>query len=472
MRILLSTLLLCLFINLNGQVALIKVKCRVVDALSSTPVSLATVTNMNGYNKTSAITDYSGTCWLDLPQGKQNLQIEHLGYAPLSIEVIVNDKVTGEFNFTLYELSYNMDDIIVYGNQNKTKNIIRNVVANFSAKLVSTIYQSSGFVRKTRTKDNLYVFYGDAEIDHINGGYASVGHAYNISKAKNIRISDQDISLSTFNSESFTNFGGSLLSYDQILLPLLLNDSFDFFVIDNPTEKLGRNCIEINYRRIPEKWRVQKGRFLMYDERYQYGKIVIDTLNHEVLQIINQGERINPELGLPENFYSASEFIKKDGLLFLKNTHIVSAYEELSLNGIDIHQIVTTSHIDFNSFTINNLSPDEIKNRYQCDVSVDNRFGTNSLAFYGKKPSCDKLAKYSPAFWATTSFNKIDSSIRAAIEKLSGRPLEEQFANNTELLISERMIQLGFKSFQGHAKTIFKKRLKEVKRDKFINDCN
>ena len=71
MRILLSALLLCLFINLNGQVELIKVKCRVVDALSSTPVSLATVTCVNGYDRTSAITDYSGTCWLYLPQGKQ-----------------------------------------------------------------------------------------------------------------------------------------------------------------------------------------------------------------------------------------------------------------------------------------------------------------------------------------------------------------------------------------------------------------
>lgn len=471
MRKIYSFLLFSLCFNLHAQISLYKVKCCVVDELSSSAISLVTVSCSVRGREISSITDYSGCCFLELPQGEHSVLFSRMGYKPLIAKVHIEGLENQFFSFLMNELSYDLDEVAVYGSLQSTKKIIKNVVANLNNKLASTRYQSTGYLRKTRMKDGLYVFYGDAQVKHINGGYAAIGHAYNTNKIINVRISDQDTSLSALSTAAFPLIGGSVLDYNQVLLPLLLNHCFDFFLLETP-ENINKGCfVSVGYKMIPERWSKQKSRFLMFNDRYQYGQMVIDTANWMVVNIINQGKQNSPDTGLSETYFSVTSFVDKGDCFYLQSNRVVAAYEESSLDGNSIHQIVSELKVEFFDFDSTELSIEEIKKLFQCKISVDDRFGTKSLFFSYTKPLCDKISKYDPIFWQDAPFSTIDSVIRHDLECMSSRFLEEQFADNTELLIRESKSRFGLQYSKGIMKKLLKEKYLEFKRGDLFNDC-
>ena len=427
-----TILTLIIIFHLNtilGQT--ITLKGKITDAGSSKPVSLAAI---KAGNNAFAISDYKGRFTLYLLPGDIDLVISRIGYKTIKKHVLVKKGYNLTLKIELQKKSFMLNEVTVIGNMT-TRKMIQKVRTELKNTLQVGLYTSKGFERTVHLKNGNYVFFAEAITDNINGGYAPVGHAYPFTRAIEYRIGDIDYSLHTMLDQYVfpINVKYSLYCYDHILIPILLEEVFDFSCTDTIISQQNMMAV-IMYKFNPDKYKkfkgeITKSKYNFMAERYQYGKIIINIDDYSVCEIVNKKD---------DNTISKASFTKAFGRNFLSMRELLSTYIEPSINNNDSDILVKSTIIRFKDFDTTRLTDKIISQRFNCKVKIDNRFKTQQLWFTAKTVTDkDKISMYKPSFWQDMPVPSNWEKICNDMQEKYGMPIYDQFKQNSEYLYSE-----------------------------------
>nr|MDA3839163.1 hypothetical protein [Candidatus Delongbacteria bacterium] len=319
----------------------------------------------------------------------------------------------------------------------------KKVQQNLSKTLQVGPFQCDGHITSSRMKDGKYVFFGEAFFDHHNSGHAPVGHAYPISRVTDYRISDQDYSYSSCWSTFFPPVRYSLYSYNYYLLPILLNEYFNFQCTDTLFQGTQKQLV-INYKLNKEKFKPRKiagTGYEIFAGQLQYGEIIVNAENFSIEKISNKGGSGNLNGTEIKEYISTASFTKINQTRFMSDIIINGVYLEPGIEDGKNHQLITETKISYSNFNTDSLSDKELADRYHCEVDIDNAYNTNSRWFYYLTDKKDKVSIYNPDFWKRKPKPKYWHQMKSDIETMAGRSLKEQFSSNSFFLIPEKKIK-------------------------------
>ncbi|NLZ73122.1 MAG: carboxypeptidase-like regulatory domain-containing protein [Bacteroidales bacterium] len=446
MKTIISILLFTIVQYSASQEQLIPIKGKITDSESSEVLGLVYIQtwhNNNRYLEGCSEFDGSFTVWL--PAGTQKIEFSHIGYIPKEVSIDIKANNNKILSIELDPQTFFLNEVIVEGKQSlKANEIIQKVQQNLPNTMRVGPFQCDGHITASRIKDGKYVFFGEAFFDHHNSGYAPVGHAYPILRATDYRISDQDNSYSSIGSIFFpAPVQYSLYCYDHFLLPVLLNEYFNFRCTDTLFQGTQKQLVilyELNKEKFANR-KVDDSKYSVYVERLQYGEMIVNAQDYSIEEISNKGnsgEALGKEI---KEYVATATFTKINKTRFMSQISINEVYLEPNIEDGKNNQVMTETKISFINFNTDSLSDKELADRYHCEVFVDKRFNTNSRYFNYKVAKKDKTSTYNSDFWQDKPKPKYWSQMKSDIETMTGRCLDEQFSSNSFFLIPEKKLK-------------------------------
>jgi hypothetical protein len=437
MKLIFLFLLLYLFQLSYEQNPLITIQGKIVDSTTSEGISLVKIDENHDNNKTEIGTScIDGSFTIKLSAGLHKIEFSHIAYSSKVALVKIKPRNNKILSIVLEPKIVLLDEVIIEGSYKKNAHkIVEAVKKKFPTTLRVGPFQCDGHLTSTRMKDGKYVFFGEAFFDFHNSGYAPVGHAYPVLRATNYRISNQDYSYTSCQRAFFPEPVYHLHCYDNYLLPILLNEYFNFEYSDTIFQGTTK-LVVINYELNKEKFNalnIEKSKYSIQAGHLQYGQIIIDPENYSIVRIVSKGYNTE-EKG---EFISTTNFSNFNQARFISNITLKEAYSESGIGDGKAHQILKKTKISYFNFTTDSLSDEDLAGRYHCKVFIDNRFQTNSRYFSYIPNSEDKVCTYNPEFWRKQQKPGYWQQMKTDIEAMAGKPLKEQFSANSFFLISE-----------------------------------
>jgi hypothetical protein len=438
--------ILSLFKYSSGQEQVFPIKGKITDAANGEDLSLVKIeTWENNTRYVAGTSGYDGSFTLMLSAGTQKIEFSHIGYFPKQLSIDIKSHKNKTLSIELDPQTFILDEIVVEGKHLiKAHEIIKKVQQNLSKTMRVAPFQCNGHITSSRMKNGKYVFFGEAFFDHHNSGHATVGHAYPISRATNYRISDQDYSYSACLSPFFphpTQY--SLYCYDHFILPVLLNEYFNFQCTDTMLQGAQEQFV-IKYKFDNDKFKkmnISNSKYSVYVEELQYGEIIVNAEDFSIEKIINKGSGGKIMDNDIKEYISTASFSKINQTRFMSEMSRSRVYLEEKIDKAKSHQIITDTKISFTNFNIDSLSDKELADRYHSEISYDTRFKTNARFFSFLIDNEDKTSTYNPDFWKNKPKSKYWQQMKSDIEKMAGRSLEEQFSSNSFFLIPEKKLK-------------------------------
>jgi hypothetical protein len=459
-------IMLSCFLQLHGQEKSFPVKGKIIDSANGEDLSLVKIETWENSTKYVAGTSgYDGSFTLMLPSGTQKIEFSHIGYFPKQVNIDLKPHKNKSLSIELDPQTFLLGEVVVEGEQIlRADEIIKKVQQNLSKTLQVGPFQCDGHITSTRMKDGKYVFFGEAFFDHHNSGYAPVGHAFPISRATDYRISDQDYSYSAcWNTFFPPPVRYPLYCYDHYLLPVLLNEYFNFQCTDTLFQGTHRQLV-INYKLNKEKYKPRKiasTKYSVFIEQLQYGEIIVNSEDFSIEKISNKGGSGDLDGAEIKEYISTASFTKINQTHFMSDISINGVYLEPGIEDGKKHQLITETKVSYTNFNTDSLSDKGLADRYHCEIEIDNRFNTNSRWFYYQTDTKDKVSIYNPDFWKKKPKPKFWHQMKSDIETMAERSLEEQFSSNSFFLIPEKK----FKSIMKKSDREKRKELSDIYKD-------
>ena len=171
---------------------------------------------------------------------------------------------------------------------------------------------------------------------------------------------------------------------------------------------------------------------------------------HEIVFKVNY-----EEYNIKHEVISSAKFSGLRGEKYLVRCEEIVTQIINDVTTLDSVVFLSKSVISFDHFTTENLTNEEIANRYKCDVSVDKRWGIQTPWFSDSGQKKGRLSRYNHEFWQDKQLPRDWSQVRMDLEELAGRSLEEQFVTNNEYLIVESHFKKFLKGTSGEDRKLF-----------------
>ncbi|MCU4177834.1 hypothetical protein [Carboxylicivirga sp. N1Y90] len=424
----------------------------IVDDSNKLPLSLVKVTSEGTQQSFLYLSDITGGVKFNSKFEKLTLEFSHTAYKTVVKTINAGDKVV----IKMHPMPIMLCEVVVFGEKTTdTNSLIQKCIKKLETNVHNQLAQFEGSTRMTRKKNGRYVFFAEATFKELNGGYEPVAHVYNIRRSIESRISNQDYSISAVLKVPFRfPHPSNHSSYNEILLPLVQSKNFIFLQMDTIFVQ-NKMVLKVHFKANPNSSDKMKR---YYFERDHYGEILINAEDLGVKTIIFKKKSENGS----ELF--TSRFEKINGKYYLVSSVKDATYSEQNLTSNKLDTIeVSTMYSYYNFLTpFNNKT---ISEDYSCSISMDKRFGKEVPFFSFNVNDSLKKVRYDSNYWNSQAnfydWKKVCDDLR----NLYGIPVEEQFANNSEALLTEkqfiRVMNNAPKQFRKTLKYYFKSYKKE-----------
>ena len=469
-------LLVCLHIHSQQQLS-----GKVLDQAINQPLSLVTIQyqGLKGQTHTS-ISDLDGRFYLRNIDLNQSIHFSHIGYESIcyqaelknvgkTMQLMMQPKpfllgevvVEGENKLSaeaiISKVKINLEQNMFMG-QHQIENYQKGKKGSEGSGLIVNLHQFEGFQREYRMKEGKYVFFAEATFKQINGGYEPVAHVANMTYPIEYRISDQDYSISSINPSNmhFPRFkNDDMCNYNEILLPLVQNQCFVFECGD--TMKLEGKELLVVYYKINKK--VSSRNLRCHCSENQFGELHIDPTDWSVHCVLNKDSNHWPGGERKEDSTIKAMFSKIEGKYYLTSVDYDSTGQEENLISGKMENVVKVNSVWYDKFNTS-IDADNLFHNYSCKVSNDDRFGKQTPFFFFYVTEDLKQSKYNSEFWTERESFADWEQVRIDLETMTGRTLEEQFADNSEFLIPEKKFleirnKLKSKDIRRHYKRVY-----------------
>lgn len=438
---------------------------RVLDFNTGKPVSLVTITIKYQNKNETYLTDINGDFRIDLQDDIDRLFFSHLGYEPK--EINIKRQKNKNIKIFLHLKSYLLDEVVVSEQKKITaKDIIKKVKANLNSSIINKSYQAKGYQKKYRKRNNKYVFFAEGLFDFYNSGYSKRGHSYAFTKPLQYRISDQELSYSSVDYPGIFPFSAG--GYNNILIPISLNDSFTYSIADTLTSN-NTTYLLINFKiniDAVRKVKKENPKFCFYTKHYQYGDILVNLDKYAPVQITCKGETLRPFHIKAEHIttYKFKHIHSYDILIKITSSY---AYMEKSPFSDNYDSFLIKNETLFIDIDTTYLSNEQLEKRFNCKVRTDN-YANISARLLSRLPAPHKkVSEYDSEYWATAK-KTLDPQIKNDLKELAGIDIEQQFKNNSEYLIDETILKKMIKHSDKEMRKKLIRKYKEFKRLSFF----
>ncbi len=403
---------------INGQV---------FDYETKEPVCLVSIKENNTLVNEIGTTDLQGYFNLNVQETANFLVFTHFAYE--TVKINLKEKHQKTLKIFLHPKQFFLDEVIVKPDST-ARNIVEKAALNLKNCLADKPYLADAHFLATRKKDGKYVFFAEAIAEHFNFAYAG-SSSTSISKPINYRISDQDFSFVSIMEPTFPPGPRYSGAYEEILLPIILNQVFSFKCIDTIYIEKHKHLLisyKINQKKAKEAAKKNRN-YLFYNKtHYQYGTLLINANNYTATNITNRG--IYTYNGNNIAYISEYSFKNRNKKQYISKRIYTTTFQSKSLTSENYENIVSKEIVKFNNFKISQLTNKQLETRFNCKL-------LNKYLFDLLPAPENKKSTYNPQYWANKQNPKDWKKIKSDLKELSGIDLEKQFANNTEYLISK-----------------------------------
>lgn len=412
------------------------IKGKVLDFTSGKAISMVFVSIKHQDKNKTCLTDINGKFSIEVWDNTDTISFNHLGYEPQKI------CIGGRKNLKIFlQLKpYLLDEVVVVAPKSvSARDIIKKVEANLNNCIINKSYQAVGHEIKYRKRNGKYVFFAEGIFDFYSSGYSKKGHSYSFVKPLQYRISDHELSYTSVGPSNWL-FPYLNVHYDNILIPVILNNGFKYFISDTIIKK-GITYLLVNFKIDNDAVKDVKKtnpKFCFYTDYYQYGNILINLDRYIPVQITCKGKAL-------KSFHNKAEYISNSKFSLLKGSYVLTekefyyAYLEKSPFDDSFDSFLINSKCKFNKIDTTYLSNEQLENRFNCKVKIDNYAGTSVRYLSRVSHTSDKVSKYDSTYWNVAN-EQLESKIKTDLKELSGIDIEQQFLNNSEYLIKKQDI--------------------------------
>ncbi len=416
----------------------------VVDSKSHKSLSLVSIKIDNENNPISGLSDLDGNFNIKVKEDAEKLIFSHIGYKTQTIKLRKNNKdLIVEMKLELCILS---EVNVVADKKSAARKLIEKVTENLNETMITTPYQGKGFQRSLKQRDNVYIYFAEASIETYNEGYQSVGHAYNISKSSQYRVSNQELSNSyAFKNPVLGREQGVRYSYNNIFIPLALNRTFYFEIVDtikiNDIDHAVVNY-QLNHDNVKDK-EIKNSKYNLIPELYLFGELIVNLESYTLYQVKSKGESSllygNKRIRNAE-FIREYAFEMEKGKSFLSKVKTITAFDEKSLTSDTIRHFISSFDLNYYDFDTTSISDKQLSEKFECKIETKIYGNRRSRICVSQPASRKKISTYNPVFWKNVKNTHNWDIIKNDLESIYNVPLEEQFANNSNYLISKKRL--------------------------------